>query len=275
MKVPESNAALVEEVCRVLASAGDPERAEAQRRYMKSAMSFHGISAAQLRAILRPVLADPAYRIDRREEWEATVRVLWDGATHREIRYAAIALTGHRAYRLWQDPQTLGLYQHLITTGAWWDLVDVVAANRVGPILRVYPAQTAPRVRQWAVSDDVWLRRAAIISQLGAKASTDVGLLDECLEANLEGSTFGSQFWVRKAVGWALRQHARTDADWVRQAVARYGNRLSGLSRREALKHVSALGEPAPGPPPDRSPGRGTGLPAGPPGPTPPPGGTT
>src|SRR5215207_7206 len=244
VRVLEPNAALVEEVCRVLASAGDPERAEAQQRYMKSAMPFHGIGAAQLRAILRPVLAHPAYRIDRREEWEATVRVLWDAATHREIRYAAIALAGHRAYRQWQDPQALGLYEHLITTGAWWDLVDVVAANRVGPILRGYPAQTTPHVREWAVSEDIWLRRAAIVSQLGAKASTDVGLLEECLAANLEGSRFGSEFWIRKAVGWALRQHARTDPDWVRQAVARYGNRLSGLSRREALKHVSASDDP-------------------------------
>src|SRR5512132_2516584 len=198
MKVPEPNAALVREVCRVLASAGDLDRAAAQQRYMKSAMPFHGIGATQLRAILRPVLADPAYRIDRREEWEATVRILWDGATHREIRYAAIALTGHRAYRKWQDAQTLGLYEHLIITGAWWDLVDVVAANRVGPILRAYPAQTAPLVREWAVGEDIWLRRAAIISQLGAKGSTDVSLLDECLAANLEGSRFGSEFWIRK-----------------------------------------------------------------------------
>lgn len=236
-----TNTALVAEVCRVLAGAGDAGRAVAQQRYMKSAMPFHGIPAPQLKTILRPVLADPAYRLQSRREWEATVRTLWDGATHREDRYAAIALTGHRGYRKWQDPETIPLYRHLILTGAWWDLVDEVAARRVGPILRDHPEQTTPVLRSWAVGegrDDMWLRRAAIISQVGSHGATDTALLAACIEANLEGSRFGSQFWIRKSVGWALRQYARTDPEWVRKAVAGYGNRLSGLSRREALKHL-------------------------------------
>lgn len=233
------NTALVQEVCRVLAAAGDPERAAGQQRYMKSSMPFHGITSPKLKAILRPLLADPAYRIRSRAEWKATVRALWDGATHRETRYAAIALTGHRLYRQWQDPGALPLYEHLIRTGAWWDLVDEVSSNRVGPILRTQPDRVAPVIRRWAVADDLWLRRGAVICQLGSKAETDPALLDYCLVANLEGSRFGSEFWIRKAVGWALRQHARTDPEWVRAFVAEHRDRLSALSRREALKHLA------------------------------------
>lgn len=201
---------------------------------MKSPMPFHGIGAPALKALLRPLLADPAYRMGSREEWEATVRELWDGATHREERYAALALTGHRTCRAWQDPQALPLYKHLATTGAWWDLVDPVASDRVGPILLRFPEEVAPVVRRWAVGDDLWLRRTAILSQLKARERTDTGLLHDCIEPNLDDASF----WIRKAIGWALRSYARSDPAWVRAEVARCGSRLSGLSRREALKHL-------------------------------------
>lgn len=218
----------------MLAAVGDPERARAQQAYMKSSMPFHGIGSPALKALLRPILADPAYRMASREEWEATVRELWDDAAHREERYAALALTGHRAYRGWQDASALPLYEHLVTTGAWWDLVDPVASDRVGPILLRDPGAVASVVRGWAVSDDVWLRRAAVICQLKARERTDTVLLRECIEANLDDPSF----WIRKAIGWALRQYARTDPVWVRSEADRWGPRLSGLSRREALKHL-------------------------------------
>jgi 3-methyladenine DNA glycosylase AlkD len=225
---------LVTEIRGVLAAAGDPERARAQQAYLKSAMLLHGIGSPALKALLRPILADPAHRMRSRQEWEDTVRELWDGATHREERYAALALTGQRTCRAWQDPRALPLYEHLVTTGAWWDLVDPVAADRVGPILLGDPAEVAPVVRGWAASDDLWLRRAAVISQLKARERTDTALLRECIELNLDDASF----WLRKAIGWALRQYARTDPAWVRAEVERWGPRLSGLSRREALKHL-------------------------------------
>ena len=225
---------MVSAIRTALAAAGDPERARAQQAYMKSDMPFHGISSPDLKSLLRPLLADPAHRMRSREEWEATVRELWDDATHREERYAALALTAHRTCRAWQAPQALPLYEHLVTTGAWWDLVDPVASDRVGPILLRFPDEVAPVVRRWAVGDDLWLRRTAILSQLKAGERTDTGLLHDCIEPNLDDSSF----WIRKAIGWALRAHARTDPEWVRAEVERCGPRLSGLSRREALKHL-------------------------------------
>lgn len=217
-----------------LARAGDPGRAAAQQAYMKSAMPYRGITAPELKALLRPLLADPALQLPDRREWEAAVRELWDGATHREERYAATALTGHRAYRRWQDPDTLELYRHLVTTGAWWDHVDEIASQRVGPILLSHREEVTPVVLDWSQDDDLWLRRTAVISQLTFREKTDLGLLRAVIEANLDDTSF----WLRKAIGWALRQHARTDPDWVRAVVDEYGERLSGLSRREALKHL-------------------------------------
>jgi len=230
--------ALIDAVCRALASHADPARAVQQQAYMKSAMPYWGLTNPVLRKAIRPLFDDPAHRLASREDWEATVRTLWDGATHREERYAAIALTGHRHYRVWQQPDALPLYAHLVATGAWWDYVDEVASNRIGPILLRHKAAVEPIIRAWAVDDDLWLRRTSIISQLTFKGDTDLALLADVIDANVEGTAYGSVFWIRKAIGWALRQHARVDPEWVRDYVAAQGNRLSGLSRREALKHL-------------------------------------
>jgi 3-methyladenine DNA glycosylase AlkD len=215
-----------------MSAAGDPVRARSQQAYMKSAMPYYGVSSPELKALLRPLLK--GFRPTSREVWEATVRGLWDGATHREERYAAIAFAQHPGAKKWRDPDALGLYEHLVTTGAWWDLVDVVASDLVGPVLLSYRRKTTPLMRDWAVSDDLWLRRAAVISQLKHGADTDLDLLSYAIEVNVDDTSF----WLRKAIGWALRQYARTDPEWVRAEVDLLGSRLSGLSRREALKHL-------------------------------------
>ena len=205
---------------------------------MKSSMPYRGLTSVEPRALLRPLLADPALAPASRAAWEADVRALWDHATHREERYAALAVTAHRAARPWQDPEALALYRHLVETGAWWDYVDLVAADRVGPILLRHRSIVTPMMRVDAVDAHLWVRRTAILTQLKHREETDLDLLSDVIDANLEGSTFGSEFSVRKAIGWALRQHARVDPDWVRAFVESRGDRLSGLSRREALKHL-------------------------------------
>jgi len=229
-------AGLIDDLRARIAEAADPERAPQMQAYMKSAMPFRGVSAVPLRRICRTVL--DAHRLTDRASWELAVRTLWDEAAFREERYAAIALCGHRSYRDFQDPDALDLYRHLVVTGAWWDLVDDVAIHQVGPILRGDPARVGPVVRAWARDDDLWVRRTAILSQRAAKASTDTELLADVLTANLEGTLHGGEFFIRKAVGWALREYARTDPDWVLAYVDEHAPELSGLSRREALRHL-------------------------------------
>ncbi len=225
-----------------LAAAGDPSRAAAQQAYMKSAMPYRGLTAPQLRETVRPWLDAAPYRMRDRAEWAATIRELWDGASHREERYVAVALARHRHYRGWRDAAMLPLWRHLVVTGAWWDHVDEIAAHLVGPALRSEPAVTRPVIQEWAVGDDLWLRRTAILAQLGAGSGTDVPLLEEVVVANLEprlaGTPLAREFFLRKAIGWALREYARTDPAWVRGFVAEHESQLSGLSRREALKHL-------------------------------------
>ncbi len=202
--------------------------------YMKSALPYYGVAGPGCRQVFRTVIAD--HPLPDRATWLATVRELWDGATHREEWYAAIAVVRDRRYAGYRDADALTLYRHLLVSGAWWDVVDDVATHLVGPLLLAAPAPVRPVLLGWATDPDRWLRRTSLICQLNAREATDLALLTAALEANLDDR----DVFLRKAVGWALRQYARTDSAWVRAFVATHEDRISGLSRREALKHVGA-----------------------------------
>lgn len=223
---------LIEDVRRSLHEAADPTKAPTMQAYMKSAMPYYGVPAPVTKRVFARVLHD--HPIEDRESWLATVRALWHDATHREERYGALALAGHQQYLAYQDPETVDLYRELVVTGAWWDFVDTLASHRVGPILRAHHDEVRPTIVGWSTDPDMWLRRTSIICQLGARESIDLDLLTACIEPNLTHP----EFFIRKAIGWALRQHAWTDAAWVQDYVRRHEDRLSPLSRREALKNV-------------------------------------
>jgi 3-methyladenine DNA glycosylase AlkD len=126
------------------------------------------------------------------------------------------------------------MYEELIVTGAWWDYVDDIASHRVGAILRDYPAPMRRKMLAWSKSADLWKRRTSILCQLSFKAETDLELLYACIEPSL-GSR---EFFLQKAIGWALRQYAWTDGAEIQKYVRRNRTRLSALSCREALKNI-------------------------------------
>jgi 3-methyladenine DNA glycosylase AlkD len=232
-KSPEPRTtALLTEVRRKLVAAADPARAPAMQAYMKSAMPYHGVPMPAVRAICKEAFASLAF--PTRDAWEREVRAMWDGARFREERYAAIALSGVRAAREHQTPDAMPLYEHVIVSGAWWDVVDEIATHRVGPILRTHPKPLRALLLRWAKSTDMWKARTAIICQARSGERTDVELLYACIEPSI-GS---KEFFLRKAIGWALREYARVDAREVERWVKKNESRLSGLSKREALKHV-------------------------------------
>ncbi len=207
----------------------DPALAPGQQAYMKSAMPFLGVRVPEVRRIVKSAArSHPPADVG---DLEGSARRLWDEATYREERYAATALTGMRVAVGSLD--VLNLLEHMAVTGAWWDHVDEVA-HRVGTVLAVHPDEVEPVVRRWIASDDLWLRRVAIICQLERKEDTDLTLLTAAIEA----ASDSQEFFLRKAIGWALRQHAKVDPGWVRDFVEEREHMLSGLSRREALKHV-------------------------------------
>jgi len=226
---------LVDTIRAELARHADPARAAGQQRYMKSTMPYRGLTAPQLTAVLRPILADPGFRIADRDGWEATIRTLWDEVAYREEWYAAIALARCRTYRPWVDSDSMPLWRHLVVTGAWWDVVDEVATHLVRDVLEGSPEVEGLRLREWATDEDLWVRRSAIICQVGRKERLDQELLADVIEPNLADR----DFFIRKAIGWALRDNARVAPDWVRAFVDAHAGELSGLSRREATRHLA------------------------------------
>ena len=220
-----------------LAEVGDPGRAAQQQAYMKSELPYVGLGAPALKTLLRPILAD--HRFADRAQWEAAALELFEDATHREEWYAAVALLRHRPNRAWLDPDLLPLLEELVRFGAWWDVVDEIAGHLVGQVLLDHRAAATPAIEAWALDPkSLWVRRTAMLAQLRHAEATDTDLLERVLVANLDDTAYGREFFIRKALGWALRQHARTDPAWVRTFVGTHADRLSGLSRREALKHL-------------------------------------
>lgn|SRR5690606_12059742 len=227
---------LVREMRSALAAAGDPDKAAPMQAYMKSAMPFLGVQKPARVAALRPVLL--RHTLPDRGSWEGTIRTLWDGAGYREHRYAAIDLARHRPYSAWAtDLRSLDLYDHMIVTGAWWDYVDEIAIRLVGPLLRQHPDDMDDVVRRWSRDPDRWRRRAAVICQVGAREATDLALLTACVLDNAADP----DFFLRKGIGWALREYAKADPAWVRAFVSAYQSRLSPLSAREATRNLHRM----------------------------------
>jgi 3-methyladenine DNA glycosylase AlkD len=131
------------------------------------------------------------------------------------------------------DLRMLPLYEEIIRSGASWDLVDGVA-HRICALLQEHRQEVTPLLLTWSSHEDFWFRRASITAQLAARSSTDTALLARVIETNMGDK----EFFIRKAIGWSLREYAKTDPDWVRDFVKHHDRSLSPLSRREALKNL-------------------------------------
>ena len=223
----ESAPALAADIRDALRAAADPALAPGQQAYMKSAMPFLGVRVPEARRLA----TEAARSIGDPDLLREAALELWRHAAYREERYAAQALMALKPLRGRLD--LLEVHEEMIRTGAWWDHVDEVA-HRLADLLDVHPAELSVELRVWADDEDLWIRRAAIIAQLGRRDRVDRALLTDAIEANIADP----EFFLRKAIGWALRDCARTDPDWVRAFVDAHPG-LSPLSRREALKHLT------------------------------------
>ena len=223
---------LVLEVRAALQKAADSSKAPKMQEYMKSAMPYRGVSSPQQKVIWRQVFQ--AHPLSSPDQWQRVALTLWREAAFREERYAAIALTDLRTYASHRTMASVPMFEEMIVTGAWWDLVDPIATHQLGDVLRTDPSRLSKLMRRWSRDDDMWKRRAAILCQIRFKRDTDLKLLYDCIEPNLADT----QFFIRKAIGWALRQYAWSDPREVKRYVKANRERLSGLSVREALKNV-------------------------------------
>ncbi|MER7462429.1 DNA alkylation repair protein [Streptomyces sp. NPDC097981] len=230
VKTPRSALAdtLLERLTTAYGAAADPVQARSMAAYMKDVAPFLGIRTPLRRELTKAVTA----RTPKPAEADLAALVLrcWE-LPEREYHYFAVDyLRGHvRAC----SSGFLPVVRHLIVTVPWWDTVDHLAAHAVGPLVAADPALTAV-TDEWIGDEDLWLARTALLHQLRYKSATDAGRLF----AYCRRQGGHPDFFVRKAIGWALREYAKTDPEAVRAFVAAEGDALSPLSVREALKNL-------------------------------------
>ncbi|MET0870824.1 MAG: DNA alkylation repair protein [Paeniglutamicibacter terrestris] len=208
-------------------------KAAAAAAYMKTEQPFIGVPVPMVRRIARELARDTPGTADLLE----LATEIWEGATHREHWYAVQEICASAPCR--GKLEFLPLYERMIITGAWWDIVDGLSRH-FGLLLRAHPEPMSTLLREWSTDPFMWKRRMSMIAQLHLGPATDTELLDEVLRANLEDP----EFFIRKAMGWALRQYAKTDPDWVRGWIAEQHAVMSQLALREALKHLGPLPQP-------------------------------
>lgn len=221
---------------KVFAQQANPTRAKQQQAYMKTTQPFAGLTAPELRAALKIIFSDHLPTTEA--AWRREVLVLWRHAPVREQRHAAIALAFHKPCRPWLTSKHWDMLDELITSGAWWDFIDALAPNHHAWLLAQEPKIVKPLLRNYAADTNLWRRRVAILCQLKAKTETDETLLFDCISESIDHE----EFFVRKAIGWALRAHSRTNATAVIDFVERHAHHLSPLSKREGLKLLMKSG---------------------------------
>lgn len=226
--VTDLAASLLDRLERQLTAAADPVRAAAMASYLRGQFAFAGLPAPILRARAREALAGlPA---PTEQDLRAVAEACWE-RPEREFQYfAGDYLRTHLAV---PGPAFLRVVCGLITTKSWWDTVDALSTRVVGGLVTRHPALVA-EMDAWSADEDRWLIRAAILHQLHYRERTDTERLFGYCSRQAEHR----DFFVRKAIGWALRHYARTDPHAVREYVAAHRDRLSPLSVREASKHL-------------------------------------
>lgn len=212
-----------------LEEVADPEKALGMAAYMKDRFVFLGVPSPDRKLFARPLIN--AVKRTTETDLLDLARALWD-EPEREFHYVAADALRRGAGQL--SATTLPQIRVLIETNSWWDTVDTLAINTVGPMVANHP-ELAQDMDQWIGDDNIWVARTAILYQLKYKPNTD----PDRLFSYVEERASDSEFFIRKALGWALREYAKTEPEAVQNFVATNENALSGLTKREALKHFA------------------------------------
>jgi 3-methyladenine DNA glycosylase AlkD len=216
---------LVDQLQRVLASNADPIVAAGAQAYMKDNFMFFGIKAPKRRTLIKPFIAQ--LKKEKEINWDFVLECF--DQDEREFQYTALDYLRKSHRKLL--PEDLNKLRSLILSKSWWDSVDGLATE-VGVLVMKSP-DLKEEMRLWSVDQNLWIKRVSIIHQLKFQAQTDTALLAYCIQKNL----YSKEFFINKAIGWALRAYGEIDPEWV-QAFAE-AHPLAPLSRKEALRKIT------------------------------------
>ena len=220
---------IIERVKRDLAGHADPARAVPMQAYMKTDQPFRGVPAPMRKTLMRAALKD--HPIGSPDDYETAIRELWAGS-HREEMYQALEIA--ERHPRFNTSERMPLWEELLATATNWELVDDIAGALVSNLVKADRANEAWLIR-WRTHEGMWFRRASLLGHLKHRADTNKPQLAETIDLLASER----EFFIRKAIGWVLRDLSYADPTWVEGFVAERGERLSGLSRREALKAIA------------------------------------
>lgn len=202
------------------------ERARQMSAYMRNLFPFLGIQTPKRRELSREFLKEA--RKKQAVDWEFVKRC-W---AKEEREYQYLALDYLKRMEKWLTARDTVKLKELALDKSWWDTVDVID-KLIGNIALNHP-KINEKLLEWSVADNIWLRRNAINHQRGRKEKTDTQLLEKVIVNNL-GQT---EFFIQKAIGWALREYSKTDPEWVRRFIKKHEGKMAPLSIREASKYL-------------------------------------
>jgi len=218
----------IEDLEKAFAKKNNPENAFAMAKYMKNLFSFFGIKTDERRQIFKEICNV------HKEEISANPREIalkLYSKPERELQYCAIEILMKQLKENYKK-EDIQLIEKLIITNSWWDSVDTIAKNILGEYLLEHPLETKKVIERFSNSENMWLNRSAILFQLGYKQKTNFFLLkSEC-----EKHKNSNEFFIQKAIGWALREYGKTNPEAVQNFVA--NTNLKTLSKKEALKNI-------------------------------------
>lgn len=198
--------------------------------YMRNQFSYIGMRAPQTRELVKQHVK--TFGLPAREDLHQVIISLWE-LEEREMQIAGLYLLDLVKKQFTEED--LSLLEFIITTKSWWDTIDHIAKKHFGYYLEKFPHLRQPIVDKWLASGNIWLIRSCILFQLGYKEKTDVPMLEDIISRTCHTK----EFFINKAIGWALREYAKQDPEKVIEITNAYP--LSNLSRREALKHVAKV----------------------------------
>lgn len=218
------------------------ENAEKQAAYLRHQFEFIGLKTPERRLLAKDFLKEK--KADKQIDWELVFE-FWN-LPEREFQYLALDyLHQMKKWLIFDDMEKI---KKLTVSKSWWDTVDALD-ELVGHLLLTGRKQATENdstayeqvktlVKEWAQAENFWLRRIAIDCQLSFKNQTDLELLSYNVEKNLLGSSFADEFFITKAIAWALRDLAKTNSAWVIKFIEEHENKMAKLSIREASKHL-------------------------------------
>ena len=218
------------------------ENAEKQAAYLRHQFEFIGLKTPERRLLAKDFLKEK--KADKKIDWKLVFE-FWN-LPEREFQYLALDyLHQMKKWLIFDDMEKI---KKLTVSKSWWDTVDALD-ELVGHLLLTGRKQATENdstayeqvktlVKEWAQAENFWIRRIAIDCQLSFKNQTDLELLSYNIEKNLLGSSFADEFFITKAIGWALRDLAKTNSAWVIKFIEEHENKMAKLSIREASKHL-------------------------------------